>query len=132
MISQKKQLFMMPILLMIFFFVLGIEWIYSLIMVGSAMLGGILGYFGKFGLWGASWKTQFTASKWLLVIWAGLLLFIWIPNVTNLPLWRQILATLLIFLIGGFECINSYIGYKKEQRERIEPEERNRKSSQNV
>lgn len=86
-------------------------------MVGAATLGATLGYHGQFGLWGASSKSRFTASKVLILVGMVLLIFIWIPNFIDLSLWRKITATTLVLLINTFEYIDSYLWYKKEQQE---------------
>lgn len=86
-------------------------------MVGAATLGATLGYFGQVGLWGASAKAKFTASKILIVVWVALIVPLWVPDFLDITLWRQILATLLILFLATFDLINSYLWYKKEKHE---------------
>ncbi|MFK3939858.1 hypothetical protein ACI2JA_20315 [Alkalihalobacillus sp. NPDC078783] len=117
MISEKKQLFFLPIVLLIFAVVLSVGWIHTLIMVGATTLGATIGYNGQIGLWGASSKAKFTASKVLIVFWVALIVVLWLPDFLNITLWRQIVATLLILLIAAFDLIDSYLWYKKEQQE---------------
>ncbi|MEK4566506.1 hypothetical protein MKX54_17690 [Alkalihalobacillus sp. FSL R5-0424] len=117
MISEKKQLFFLPIILFIFAVVIGAGWIHTLIMVGATTLGATLGYKGQIGLWGASAKAKFTASKVLIVFWVALIVPLWVPDFLDIPLWRQIIGTLLIFLIATFDLTDSYLWYKKEQQE---------------
>lgn len=102
---------------MVFAVVIGVGWVHTLIMVGATTLGATIGYNGKIGLWGASAKAKFTASKVLIVFWVALIVFLWIPDYMNLSSWRQILATLLILFLAAFDLTDSYLWYKKEKHE---------------
>lgn len=107
---------------MLFSIVLGAGWVHTLIVTGSSTLGAIIGYYNKIGLWGASAKAKFTASKILIVVWVALIVPLWVPDFLDITLWRQILATLLILFLATFDLINSYLWYKKEQQELLNKE----------
>ena len=116
MIDKKYQVYLAPVWLGIFFLILDSGLFYTLFMVIVIFIAAMIGYKLEVGMWGASGKSQFRMSKWLTIVWIGLIVAFWWVD-SDLALWRQVLVTVLLLITAVFDFLDSYFWYKKEREQ---------------
>ena len=115
-IDKKYQVYLAPVWLGIFFLILDSGLFYTLFMVIVIFIAAMIGYKLEVGMWGASGKSQFRMSKWLTIVWIGLIVAFWWVD-SDLALWRQVLVTVLLLITAVFDFLDSYFWYKKEREQ---------------
>lgn len=123
------------ILIPLFFFCLcliaGMDWLRTILYTAGIIIVAVISYHVQSGVWG-EWASKRLRNTLLnSLFWIGIIIWIWVVELPT-PEWRLNLATALIVLFIVFQIIDAFIWYKKEQREILEMEERNRKSCENV
>ncbi|MCM2675978.1 hypothetical protein [Alkalicoccobacillus plakortidis] len=115
-IDKKYQVYLAPVWLGIFFLILDSGLFYTLFMVIVIFIAAMIGYKLEVGMWGASGKSQFRMSKWLTIVWIGLIVAFWWVD-SDLALWRQVLVTVLLLITAVLDFLDSYFWYKKEREQ---------------
>lgn len=116
MIEKKYQVYLAPVWVALFFLILDTGLFYTLFMAIAIFIGSMIGYKLEVGMWGASGKSQFRTSKWLTIVWIGLIVAFWWVD-SDLALWRQVLVTVLLLITAVFDLLDSYFWYKKEREQ---------------